>query len=165
MWHISRLRSEEMKHKSECVSIIIWVQNEHIVRSKFNLPYLYGNYVQVYRYVGTYSNYIQVQLDIILRNENVVNEMMYIMEELQEKYVPMHIIDTSELNCECLHKIVIGGDQLTVTRCRAAQIGRRNEVHPTKHLRGLLPVVEDWHAKQCFLEVCHFFKWNMHTHP
>ena len=69
----------------------------------------------------------------------------------------------SELNCECFHKIVIGGDQLTVARCRAAQIGHRNEVHLTKHLRGLLPVVEDWHAKQCFLEVCHFFKWNMHT--
>lgn len=77
------------------------------------------------------------------------------MEELQEKYVPKHIIDTSQLNCERFHKIVIGGDQLTVARCRAAQIVRRNEIHPTKQLRGLLPVVEDWHAKQCFLEVCH----------
>ena len=115
------------------------------------MPYLYGNYKQV-------------PLGIILRNENGVYEMMHIMEELQEKYVPKHIIDTPELNCERFHKIIIGGDQLTVARCRAAQIGRRNEVHPTKQLRGLLPVVEDWHAKQCFLEVCRFCKWNMLTH-
>ena len=79
--------------------------------------------------------------------------MILIMEELQDKYVPKHVVDTPQLNCERFHKILLGGDQLTVARCRSGQIGRRNEVQPSKQLRGLLPVVEDWHAKQCFLEV------------
>lgn len=72
--------------------------------------------------------------------------MILIMEELQDKYVPKHVVDTPQLNCERFHKILLGGDQLTVARCRSGQIGRRNEVQPSKQLRGLLPVVEDWHA-------------------
>ena len=76
------------------------------------------------------------------------------MEELQEKYVPTHSVDTEMVNCECMHKVLFGGDQVTVARARSGQMGRRNEVTPTQQLRGLVPIVEDWHARMTFLEVC-----------
>ena len=41
-----------------------------------------------------------------------------------------------------------------MARARSAQMGRRNEVTPTQQLRGLVPVIEDWHARMAFLEVC-----------
>lgn len=78
---------------------------------------------------------------------------MSIMEELQEAYVPKFVVDTDELNCEHFHKLLLGGDQLTVARCRSAQHGRSNEVTPSEQLKGFVPCVEDWHAKQCLLEV------------
>jgi L1 cell adhesion molecule like protein len=80
--------------------------------------------------------------------------MMHIMKELQDRYVPKKVIDTPTLNCEVFHKVLMGGDQLTVARCRGAHMGRKNETTPSEQLRGLVPVIEDWHAKQCFLEVC-----------
>ena len=83
--------------------------------------------------------------------------MMQIMSELQAKYAPCARVDTDTVNCEVYHKILLGGDQLTVSRCRSAHMGRKNEVTPSQQLHGLVPVVEDWHAKQCFLEVCAFY--------
>ena len=59
-------------------------------------------------------------------------------------------MDTAEVNCEHFHKILFGGDQLSVARARGAQMERKNEDRPTRQLRGLVPVVEDWHGKQCF---------------
>ena len=53
-----------------------------------------------------------------------------------------------------LHQILLGGDQLTVARCRGCQIIRINSVTQTKKLCGLHPVIEDWHAKVTLLEVC-----------
>ena len=46
---------------------------------------------------------------------------------------------------------------MTVVRARSAQAQRQNSESACNQLRGFTPVVEDWHAKLCFLEVllCH----------
>ena len=52
--------------------------------------------------------------------------------------------------CYCIHT---GGDQLTVARGRSSKRIRSNSTHGKDHLEGLVPVVEDWHAKVSLLGV------------
>lgn len=54
---------------------------------------------------------------------------------------------------ENMHSILIGGDQVTVARIRAAQYAKRNSERPTKRLDGFIPVIEDWHTKANILDV------------
>jgi len=49
--------------------------------------------------------------------------------------------------------VLIGGDQLTAARICGAQRVRGNSDNGRDRLEGLVPVVEDWHAKVCFLQV------------
>ena len=49
--------------------------------------------------------------------------------------------------------ILLGGDQLTAARARAAQHCMTSELTAAKRLQGLLPVIEDWHTKQALLVV------------
>ena len=42
-----------------------------------------------------------------------------------------------------------GGDQLTAARVRSSQKVRCNSHRGCDRLEGLVPVVEDWHAKGC----------------
>ena len=51
------------------------------------------------------------------------------------------------------HPILVGGDQLTCARARGAQRIRQTHDTGSQRLEGLVPVVEDWHAKQCLLGV------------
>ena len=51
------------------------------------------------------------------------------------------------------HRILFGGDQLTAKRGRGAQRIRVNLTNNLDKLKGLQPVSEDWHTKQCFLAV------------
>ena len=60
---------------------------------------------------------------------------------------------TTETKVENMHKILLGGDQLTAERVRAACRVRQNSQHPAGHLEGTIPVAEDWHDKVCFMEV------------
>ena len=53
-----------------------------------------------------------------------------------------------KLTREVLLQILLGGDQLTIARCRDCQIIRINSVTQTKKLIG------DWHAKVTLLEFC-----------
>lgn len=88
--------------------------------------------------------------------------MVSIMESLHQ-YVPTHrqekkvdIPDSEEqvtLQVDEFHHILLGGDQLTVARVRGAQRIRENSESASAGLQGLVPVVEDWHAKQCFMGV------------
>lgn len=106
---------------------------------------------------------VYVPLGVLQRNENKVDEMCEIMDEIH-KYVPsrhvtalfplFHEEDDVEYDDEVFHKILLGGDQVTVARARSSIAARLD--HPTlrERLQGLLPVVEDWHAKQCLLKVC-----------
>lgn len=58
-----------------------------------------------------------------------------------------------------LAPILLGGDQLTVARARGAKSIRRNHEN-TKHcLKGIIPVIEDWHARQTLTQVI-FYMWT-----
>lgn len=48
----------------------------------------------------------------------------------------------------------VGGDLMTASRIRGSQRIRSNAEREKEQLLGFIPVVEDWHAKMCFMEVC-----------
>ena len=96
-----------------------------------------------------------------MKNENKTDEMVDIMTHLHQ-YVPTlssshdRIISTGETVKEeraAIHSILIGGDQLTVARTRGAIKAKVNSQTPSKRLSGIIPVVEDWHAKANFFGV------------
>ena len=88
--------------------------------------------------------------------------MVDILEELQQ-YVPtvrrektLDIPGTEEqvaVQDDRFHHILFGGDQLTAARVRGAQRIRENSESASARLQGLVPVCEDWHAKQCLMGV------------
>ena len=137
--HISHKYSKEMSSRSVVVSLTI--------KKKRCLYCLY---------VGS--------LGIICKNENVVDQMCTIMDQLQT-YAPavqstkqLSLLEDGvvELDDVDFHRLLIGGDQLTVARCRGSAAVRSDHSTSTECLRGLTPVSEDWHAKRSYLIVCHF---------
>lgn len=92
--------------------------------------------------------------------------MCEIMDKLHE-YVPATDVkefydlfddgDIIEVEEEVFYQILFGGDQLTVARARGSAAIWSDHVTSIcsrrDRLEGLLPVVEDWHAKQCLLKV------------
>lgn len=50
-------------------------------------------------------------------------------------------------------KILLGGDQLTVARVRGAQALRMSQDKAKDRLEGIVPVVEDWHARMTLMKV------------
>ena len=107
---------------------------------------------------------------MLLKNENKVDGMVSIMETLQ-KYVPhqrvtsaVPVPDSQEvevINIDHFHQILFGEgeDQLIVVRARGAQSSRGNSDDGDERLEGLVPVVEDWHAKVCLLGVSVSFEY------
>ena len=61
-----------------------------------------------------------------------------------------------EIDDKIFHQILLGGDQLTVARAQGSICAHQDHVTWREHLEGLLPVIEDWNAKQCLLKVHHF---------
>ena len=98
-----------------------------------------------------------------MKNENKLDEMVDILSILHQ-YVPTQKCHTTVIcplkgtelpkRVDHMHKILFGGDQLTVARVRGAHRMRSGSIHATGRLQGFIPVVEDWHAKMCLLEVC-----------
>ena len=99
---------------------------------------------------------IQVPLGVILKSENKTDEMCEIMECVQQ-YVP-HVQashnfvnpiteDVMKIEGDHLYHILFGGDQLTVARARGSQRDRINSDNGLSKFDGLIPIVEDWHAK------------------
>ena len=50
--------------------------------------------------------------------------------------------------------VLFGGDQLTVARMRGVQAIRDTHSKNAERYDGLVPVVEDWHARMNFMKVC-----------
>ena len=48
---------------------------------------------------------------------------------------------------------LVGGDQLTTAHGSRCIKVKENSENNLNKLCGLLPVIEDWHAKVCFVEV------------
>lgn len=112
-------------------------------------------------------------LGIIQKNENKIDEMVTILSNLQQ-YVPLaqKMVELEvdgedepeQLTIDRFHTILLGGDQLTVARIRSAQAARLNSESGSGQLRGFMPVVEDWHAKLCLMEVNNYVSLNVvHT--
>lgn len=73
-------------------------------------------------------------------------------------YVPILRYDDGAVSAEIFRKVLFGGDFLTQKRAKGAQNAVINELTPTGQLRGLVPVTEDWHARQCLMQVCVLFE-------
>jgi len=107
-----------------------------------------------------------VPLGVLQRNENKLDQMCEIMDKLHD-YVPAQQVveyfdvfednDPIEMDEQIYHQILLGGDQLTVAHARGSASIRADHITHVcsrrDRLEGLLPVVEDWHAKQCLLKV------------
>lgn len=104
-----------------------------------------------------------------MKNENQLDKMVDILDALHE-YVPTNTCHTTiscpveaskvPIRVDYMHKLLFGG---TVARVRGAKRMRAGSMHGTGQLEGFIPVVEDWHAKVCLLEVC-ILHIIMHNH-
>ena len=113
---------------------------------------------------------LQVPLGVLLYNENKGNEMIQIVSHLHQ-YVPAveHTVDvfipskTESIAQQHIqfHRILLGGDQLTVARTRGSQEAMANSSTAFKRLEGLIPVIEDWHARVVLAEVAMCFNQNV----
>lgn len=132
----------------------------------FILPIVYRddmcgvNCCNLYQLIETNCQ-LQVPIGIIFKNENKLDEMVDIMDDLNA-YVPTEVAHTTveipghepqRMQVDTMHKVLVGGDQLTVARMKGAQRIRDNSEHDAARLKGFIPVVEDWHTKVCLLEV------------
>jgi len=98
----------------------------------------------------------------MLKNENKKDEMICVLEKLME-YVPFvttvdGVVDpdteeTVTLTSHRFHRVLCGGDQLTVERVRGCKRTKSNSNTDRERLQGLEPVVEDWHSKVALLKV------------
>ncbi len=105
----------------------------------------------------TYNLTMQIPLGVLLKNETSYDDMTEILEHYQlyvpslscEKYIP----DTGVTDDKEFLTTLLGGDYLSVSRARGAQLIRSTSELVRHTLAGILPVAEDWHAKVCFMEV------------
>ena len=98
---------------------------------------------------------------MILKNESKLDEMSSILEQFM-KLVPtepaegLHVLpngSTVPYDNTQFFKILLGGDQLTVARVRGTQALRASEDKAVDRLEGVIPVVEDWHARMTLMIV------------
>ena len=83
------------------------------------------------------------------------------MDKLHE-YVPTkHVVvertlvsgEMKMMEDHAMCKTLIGGDQLTVVRVRGSAAARVDHQTKKDRLEGFVPIIEDWHAKQCLMKV------------
>ena len=108
---------------------------------------------------------LPVPLGVFLKDENKLDEMVDISDDLH-KYVTtvrttqeVEVTSTGEttqtktIHTDHFNHILLGGDQLTVARIRGCHRMHTNTHNGRDGCEGLLPVVEDWHTKMCFMKV------------
>ena len=76
------------------------------------------------------------------------------MVRVENKVVVHDNTEPVPVQMDYFHAILIGGDQMTCARVRGAQGIRENSMSGRTRLEGLVPVIEDWHAKVCLMQVC-----------
>lgn len=82
---------------------------------------------------------------MITKSEQETEGMVDIMDHIQ-RYMPV----TSSGN---IHPLLFGGDQLTRERAYNAKDAKLQSADPLKKLQGIIPKVEDWHARFTFYQV------------
>lgn len=91
-------------------------------------------------------------------NENKSDEMIEILKHLHQ-YVPeeeVYISSEQRYVKKCTvhqHKLLFGGDQLTVARIRGAQTAMCNATNSHMKLEGFIPTIQDWHTQVVLVEV------------
>ena len=90
---------------------------------------------------------VQVPLGVYLKDENKLDEMVYILQELH-RFVPAKSKTTDvpvpnsgevrSLSEIAFHRLLFGGDQLTAKRARAGVRIRNNSTNSADCLEGLL---------------------------
>ena len=83
-------------------------------------------------------------VDILKDIHNYVPSVPY----SKQKQLSTGVVTTEEK--ASMHRIVVGGDQLTAARIRAAQKAKLNGQTPLSRLEGIISVAEDWHTKANF---------------
>lgn len=88
--------------------------------------------------------------------------MTAVLRHLQQ-YVPVRsemdeLVDPADgeifqVFADYFHYVLFGGDQLTAERATGTKRSIDNENRAVDRLEGLVPVIEDWHAKVSFLKV------------
>lgn len=89
--------------------------------------------------------FVQVPLGVLMKREQTGEDMVDIMMHLH-KYVPTKAAGE-------FYPIFFGGDQITKERATCAQDAKLQSTEQHQKLRGLTPVVEDWHAWMTFYQV------------
>ena len=108
--------------------------------------------------------FLQIPIGVYLNNENKLNEMAIILQSLMsmvptlhnEECVPLSDGNTVTVDKTSFHKVLLGGDQLTAARVRGTKSLKQIETRAVDRLQGLIPVVEDWHARMAFVTVSNF---------
>ena len=136
-WHISSKYTSEMSKQSRVVSYLVNMLATYV---RFNVT-------------------LQVPLGVQLLNENKTDEMCLIMKNLHKDVpkktykITYHLNEDFDCTEECYHRILFGGDQLTVCHARGAKFARANDDLSDERFDGLIPVTEDWHARMTLLRV------------
>jgi len=90
-------------------------------------------------------------VDILTHLHQYVPQVPYAQQKITSNGEVVHT------NHSQMHKILMGGDQMTAARTRAALNSRANSEIPSNKLEGFIPVVEDWHTKANFLGVSVYY--------
>lgn len=100
-------------------------------------------------------------LGIILKNEAKTEDMVDILSHISD-YIPT-VESSKEVTLSngekvkedqsVMHNILLGGDQMTAARVRAAQDAKDNAQTAYQRFEGFVPVLEDWHTKANFMGV------------
>jgi L1 cell adhesion molecule like protein len=141
--------------------IVARIIQKHIKFFKENIPTIKRHISHVHSVEMSQKSDV-VPLGVLFKNETSHEDMIDIMSHLQQ-YVPTDTTEDEVLNpftnepfkvhIDKFYHILFGGDQLTVERAIGSKKERFNEARGIERLDGLLPVVEDWHAKVAFLKV------------
>ena len=102
------------------------------------------SYIYITAIICTFPT--EVPLGVLAKCKQKGEDMVDIMEFIKQ-YIP-RVSDGSFL------PLLFGGDQVTRERASHAQDTKLQSAHPMKRLLGLIPKVEDWHARVVFNQVC-----------
>lgn len=96
--------------------------------------------VCVYCTIGTSENKGDEMIQILQ------NLHQYVPEEEEETEEEVYISSQQKYVKKCTvhqHKLLFGGDQLTVVRTRGAQTAMYNATNPHTKLEGFIPTIQD----------------------
>ncbi|XP_013382166.1 uncharacterized protein LOC106152931 [Lingula anatina] len=95
-----------------------------------------------------------VPLGLLCKNENLPEDMLFILKHVQDRYVPQRV--NKDKKNEILEQIFFGGDNLTVERAVNAQRASLDGDSPWERLQGIVAKNEDWHADRNKFQVVWF---------